>query len=297
MKAIQQILLGSALLLSLYGCGKVPITGRSSLNMVSDEALLSQSQQAYSGFVSQARQQGAIVQDERIQRITVNLINATNTYLTNNGYSDIARNMQWELNVVKSKEVNAFCMPGGKIVVYTGLAQLVGLGTGADDEMAAVIGHEIGHAIARHANERVSRSQLQGMGAQVLGGLLGMGSNDGSISSAVLSTLYGLGAQAVAMPFNRKQELEADKIGLVLMALAGYNPEYAVSLWQKMEKNSGGTSSSFWSTHPSEAKRIKEIQAYMPEAKKYYQKPLSTQRSTLPTPTTKKTSTTTKKKK
>lgn len=296
MKAITQILLGSVLALSLYSCGKVPITGRSSLNMVSDEALLAQSQQAYSGFVSQARQQGVIVQDERIQRITVNLINATNNYLGNNGYSDLARGMQWELNVVKSKEVNAFCMPGGKIVVYTGLAQLVGLGTGSDDEMAAVIGHEIGHAIARHANERVSRSQLQGMGAQVLGGLLGMGSGSSSVSASVLSTLYGLGTQAVAMPFNRKQELEADKMGLVLMALAGYNPEYAVSLWQKMEKNSGGASSSFWSTHPSEAKRIQEIQAYLPEALKYYKKPQQKAQEVRPTPTSKRTSTTTKKK-
>ena len=176
--------------------------------------------------------------------------------------------MQWEVNVVKSNQVNAFCMPGGKIIVYTGMANLVGLGKGADDELAAVIGHEIGHAIARHANERISRAQLTSMGGQMIAGMLG---DKTGISQHIFSTVYGLGTEvAVALPFNRKQELEADKIGLVLMTLAGYNPEYAVSLWQKMSSVSGGKSNSFFSTHPTEEKRIQEIRAYLPQLEKEY---------------------------
>lgn len=294
-KSFYQLISAGAIALALNACGTVPITGRSSLNLVSDEALLQQSHQEYSSFVSQSRQQGVIVQDERIQRITVNLINATQLYLANNGHSDIAKQMMWELNVVKSKDINAFCMPGGKIVVYTGLAQMIGTGLGTDDELAAVIGHEIAHAIAKHANERVSRAQLQNMGGQVLSSIIGANTN--STTGALLSTLYGLGTQAaISLPFNRKQELEADKMGMVLMALAGYNPEYAVSLWQKMERNSSGASNSFWSTHPSEAKRIQEIQAYMPEAMKYYKKPQPTTPERKPNPTSNKTKRTTKKK-
>ncbi len=257
----------------LSACGTVPITGRSSLNLVSDEELLMQSRQQYSSFVSQSRSRGMIVQDARITRITQNLINATKEYLINNNHTDLWEQMHWELNVVKSNDVNAFCMPGGKIVVYTGLAQMIGLGSGSDAELAAVIGHEIAHAIARHANERVSRAKLTSMGGNILSTILGSSeSTQGSMIGTAVSVLYGLGTEVgVSLPFNRKQEIEADKMGMVLMAIAGYSPEFAVSLWQKMALSSGGgKQSSFLSTHPSEEKRIAEIQKYMPEAMKYY---------------------------
>lgn len=262
-----------ALGLSLYACSTVPITGRSSLNLVSDEELLQQSRQQYSSFVAKSRQEGVLVQDARITRITQNLINATQSYLTSNNHTDLWRQMHWELNVVRSSEINAFCMPGGKIVVYTGLAQMIGSGAGADAELAAVIGHEIAHAIARHANERVSRAQLTNMGGSILSSVLGANSTSqkGAMMGAVVGTLYGLGTEvAVSLPFNRSQELEADKMGMVLMAIAGYNPEYAISLWQKMARNSGGSNNSFLSTHPSEEKRIEEIRKYMPTAMSYY---------------------------
>lgn len=297
MKKYIQCLSASALALTLYACSTVPITGRNSLNLVSDEALLEQSRQQYSSFVAKSRQQGEVVQDPRITQITQRLIQATQTYLANNNHHDIWRQMHWELNVVRNNELNAFCMPGGKIVVYTGLAKMIGLGKGSDDELAAVIGHEIAHAIARHANERVSRAQLKNMGGQLLGSLLG--SSVGGGLGDVLMVAYGLGTEvAVALPFNRKQELEADKIGMVLMALAGYNPEYAVSLWQKMAQASGGSkSNNFLSTHPSEEKRIEEIRKYMPTALQYYRQgqPREFQEA-KPTPTTSKTSTTNKTK-
>lgn len=273
MNKIYQYLSAVVLASALYGCSTVPITGRSSLNLVSDETLLEQSRQQYTGFVSNARQKGVVVNDPRITQITQRLIDATRTYLVNNNHMDIWNQMQWELNVVRSNELNAFCMPGGKIVVYTGLARMIGQGKGADDELAAVIGHEIAHSIARHANERVSRAQLKGYGAQILGAVLGSSASGGL--GEIISVAYGLGTEvAVALPFNRKQELEADKMGMVLMAIAGYNPEYAVSLWQKMARESGGGNNSFLSTHPSEERRIEEIKKYMPTALQYYKPPV-----------------------
>lgn len=268
MNVINKLLGGLALGMMLYSCGVVPITGRRSLNLVSDEEVLTSSRTQYNSFVANSRKKGELVNDPRILKISERLIQATKTYLARNNYIDLWRQMQWEVNVVKSNQVNAFCMPGGKIIVYTGMANLVGLGKGSDDELAAVIGHEIGHAIARHANERISRAQLRSMGGQVI---LGMFGDKMGISQQIFSTLYGLGTEvAVALPFNRKQELEADKIGLVLMTLAGYNPEYAVSLWQKMSSVSGGKSNSFFSTHPTEEKRIQEIRAYLPQLEKEY---------------------------
>ena len=268
MNVINKLLGGLALGMMLYSCGVVPITGRRSLNLVSDEEVLASSLSQYNSFVANSRKKGELVNDPRILKISERLIQAAKTYLARNNYIDLWRQMQWEVNVVKSNQVNAFCMPGGKIIVYTGMANLVGLGKGADDELAAVIGHEIGHAIARHANERISRAQLRSMGGQVI---LGMFGDKMGISQQIFSTLYGLGTEvAVALPFNRKQELEADKIGLVLMTLAGYNPEYAVSLWQKMSSVSGGKSNSFFSTHPTEEKRIQEIRAYLPQLEKEY---------------------------
>lgn len=296
MRKIYQGITALALATALYGCSTVPITGRSSLNLVSDETLLEQSRQQYSGFVAKARQQGEIVSDPRITQITQRLVDATRAYLINNNHTDILNQMQWELNVVRNNELNAFCMPGGKIVVYTGLARMIGLGKGADDELAAVIGHEIAHAIARHANERVSRAQLKGYGAQILGGVLGSSASGGL--GEIISVAYGLGTEvAVALPFNRKQELEADKMGMVLMAIAGYNPEYAVSLWQKMAQQGGGSGNNFLSTHPSEEKRIEEIRKYMPTALQYYKapvQPVSTQIA-QPRPTTNRTTSTTNK--
>lgn len=295
MKKIHQYSLGLALVLSLYGCGTVPITGRRSLNLVSDEAVLSASRDQYNSFVASSRSKGAVVQDTRIQGIAQKLIKATYSYLTQHNYEELWNQMQWEVNVVRDNQVNAFCMPGGKIVVYTGLSSLVGAGKGSDDELAAVIGHEIGHAIARHANERMSRAQMTNLGGQILSGVLG---NASTSTQAIVGTLYGLGTNVgVTLPFNRKQELEADKIGLVLMAIAGYNPEYAVSLWQKMASvSSGDNSNSFTSTHPSEEKRIAEIQAYMATAKQYYKPVVQSTNTSKTTSTTNTTRRASKKK-
>ena len=194
---------------------------------------------------------------------------ATNIYLKQNGYESMLSTLSWEFNVVDSKQVNAFCMPGGKIVVYTGLLNLVGNGGHSDDELAAVMGHELSHALAKHANERISNQMLMQAGGQLLGATVG--SRSGMLSG-ILNQAYGLGAQVgVLLPFGRKQEYEADKMGLVLMAIAGYDPRYAVNFWQKMaQSKGGGQQSELLSTHPSDANRIKAIEAYLPTALQYY---------------------------
>lgn len=266
------------LLWLLSTCSTVPVTGRNSLSLVSDSEILRQSETQYQGFVAKAKREGKLITDPRVEQIAQRLIRATESYLAEKNHLDIWRQMRWELQVVRSPEVNAFCMPGGKIVVYTGLLSMIGLNKGADDELAAVIGHEIAHAIARHAAERISRAHLKGLGADILSSIIGraIGGDAGSTlmsgtAGALISVLYGLGTElGFTLPFNRKQELEADKIGMVLMALSGYDPKYALSLWQKMAQQAGDKSHNLWSTHPSEEKRIKEIQKYMPRALTYY---------------------------
>lgn len=279
MNKIYRCGLGALLVASLLSsCGTVPITGRRTLNLVSDSEVLSMSQTQYNSFVSQARAQGAVIQNPRVTGIANKLISATNLYLEQNNLSDLKQQMQWEINVVNSSQVNAFCMPGGKIVVYTGLVSLVGNGAQSDAELAAVIGHEIAHALARHSSERLSNTMLQNIGGQILGTAV---ANKSQTLQMVINQAYGLGAQTfVALPFGRKQEYEADKIGLVLMALAGYHPSAAITLWEKMAKQSGGVQNEFMSTHPSEANRIKEIQAYMPTALTYYKPSATTAPST-----------------
>lgn len=194
---------------------------------------------------------------------------ATNTYLKQNGYEEMLSTLSWEFNVVESKQVNAFCMPGGKIVVYTGLLNLVGNASHSDDELAAVMGHELSHALAKHANERISSQLLLQAGGKLLGAAVG--SRTGMIGG-LINQAYGLGAQVgVLLPFGRKQEYEADKMGLVLMAIAGYDPRYAVNFWKKMaQSKGGGQQSELLSTHPSDENRIKAIEAYLPTALQYY---------------------------
>lgn len=277
----------SALALSalVVSCGTVPITGRRSLNLVSDGEVLAMSQTQYSSFVSQARSQGALVQNARVNEVARRLISATDAYLKQNNLTDLISTLQWEVNTVNSDQVNAFCMPGGKIVVYTGILTLIGNTAGSDAELAAVLAHEIAHALARHSSERLSNTMLQNMGGQVLGQVIGQKSQT---LGAVFEQAYGLGTNVfVALPFGRKQEYEADQMGLVLMALAGYDPSSAVTLWQKMARASGGNQNEFLSTHPSEENRIKRIQEYLPTARQYY-KPVTTS-ATTPTPQRKTT--------
>lgn len=262
MKKIAFVSVLSAALL-LNGCGSVPLTGRRQMLLVSDQEVLTSSLTQYSDYMKTADRSTSKEGAAMVTRVGERIAAATERYLRENGMESEIRHFSWEFNLVKDPQVNAFCMPGGKIVVYEGLMQLVG----SDDELAVVVGHEVAHAVAKHSNERMSQQLMAQYGAAVLGQAL---SKKSEAVQAVGNTVYGLGAQyAVMLPFSRKHESEADYMGLVFMAMAGYNPEVAVTFWQKMSVGSSGSVPEFMSTHPSDATRINDIKKYLPEVEKY----------------------------
>ena len=241
-------------LLMLTGCSSVPLTGRKQLLLVSDQEVLSSSLTQYNDYIKSAQKSTNATQTAMVVRVGKNIAAATERYLRSNGLSDEIKEFAWEFNLVKSDEINAFCMPGGKIVVYEGLMKLVS----SDDELAVVLGHEVAHAVAKHSNERISQQMLTQYGAQILGQTL---SQKSEIVQTIAGTVYGVGAQyGVTLPFSRKHETEADYMGLILMTMAGYNPDKAVTFWQKMSASSGGNVHEFMSTHPSDARRSNDIQ-------------------------------------
>ena len=200
-----------------------------------------------------------------VERTGKKIASATEAYLKQNGLEKELSNFSWEFCLIKSEDVNAFCMPGGKIVVYEGLLPLVS----SEDELAVVIGHEVAHAVAKHSNERMSQGLLAQYGSSILDAAL---STKSAAMQTIGSTVFGLGAQlGVMLPYSRQHEYEADYMGLVFMTMAGYNPNSAVTFWQKMSAG-GGNTSDFMSTHPSDSKRIAEIQRRLPEMEKYKNK-------------------------
>lgn len=258
----------TALALFLSSCGSsVPVTGRKQMLLVSDSEVLTLSLQEYDQFMKTAPKSTDKVNSALVTKVGKNIANAVESYLKNNGMSDVASNFSWEFNLVKSDEVNAFCMPGGKIVVYEGILPITQNETG----LAVVLGHEVAHAVAKHANERMSQQMVSQYGGQALGMVLG---GTSSAVQTVASSVYGLGAQyGIMLPYSRKQELEADQLGLIFMAMAGYDPSQAESFWVRMSQKSGGSATQeFTSTHPSDETRIKKIREYLPQAQQYYKK-------------------------
>jgi predicted Zn-dependent protease len=198
-----------------------------------------------------------------VTRVGQKIATATEQYLKANGLASEVKNFAWEFNLVKDKQLNAFCMPGGKIVVYEGLLNIVS----SDDELAVVIGHEVAHAVAKHSNERMSQQIITQYGAQILTQAL---SEKSAAIQKAGNTIYGLGAQyGVTLPFSRKHETEADYMGLIFMTIAGYDPNVAITFWQKMSASGGAKVPEFMSTHPSDATRIDDIQKVLPELNKY----------------------------
>ena len=243
-------------MLVLSGCGTVPLTGRKQILLVSDQDVLSSSLTQYKEYMQTASKSSSSKWSAMVTRVGKNIASATERYLRQNGLASEVKNFSWEFNLVKDPQVNAFCMPGGKIVVYEGLMELVS----SDDELAVVLGHEVAHAVAKHSNERMSQQVLAQYGAQILNRSL---AEKSSAVQQLAGTVYGIGAQVgVMLPFSRKHESEADYMGLILMKMAGYNPDVAVTFWQKMSAGSSGSVPALLSTHPSDAQRIKDIQRH-----------------------------------
>lgn len=254
----------------LAGCSHNPITGRNQLALLSEAELQNTAEQQYRQFLSENRvvNPSASRDAELVRRVGQRLTSAIDSYYSQKGLSDQLSGYKWEYNLVESKEANAWCMPGGKIVVYSGLLPI----TQNEAALAVVMGHEITHALAHHGNERMSQALIaQGIG--VAGGLLTAGNQK---VNSIFNNIYGPTAQlGVLLPNSRKQELEADHYGLIFAAMAGYNPQEAISLWERMEQAANGQHPpEFLSTHPSESTRIERLKELMPEALKYY-KPMN----------------------
>lgn len=276
----------AALLVSCGTTKTVPITGRQQSLMVSDDQVLSLSFQEYSDYMKTAKASTNSTNTALVKRVGQNIAKAVESFLTQNGMAEDVKTYSWEFNLVQDNQVNAWCMPGGKIVVYEGLLPV----TQDEASLAIVMGHEIAHAVARHSAERLSNAYKEQYGAAALSALLqGAGVSSGWQQLASLAHQYG--GALFTSGFSRKQESEADHIGLIFAAMAGYNPEVAVTFWQRMSSATGGGSSSIFADHPSDATRIEQIQGWLPEAKKYYNPPKTTTKKT----TTKKSSTKKKK--
>ncbi len=271
------MILGIATCLLLTACGSVPITGRRQILLVSDSEVLNLSLQQYNDFKKTAPVSTDKANTALVEKVGKRIAAAVETYMTQAGMSSELQGYSWEFNLIKSTDVNAFCMPGGKIVVYEGILPV----TQNETCLAVVLGHEVAHAVAKHANERMSQELLTQYGGAALGSVL---SGSSTATQNIAGALYGIGSQyGVTLPHSRKQELEADKLGLIFMAMAGYDPNQAVGFWQRMSQSSGQKVAEFMSTHPSDETRIAKVKEDLPEALKYYKAPATT---TLPVKST-----------
>lgn len=275
MKSLKVILVSMAAVL-LTACGTtstVPITGRQQTLMISDGEVLSLANQQYAEFMKNAKKSSNVANTNMVKRVGQRLATAVTNYLKSNGLATEVNNFTWEFNLVQDKSVNAWCMPGGKIVVYEGLLPV----TQDEGSLAIVLGHEIAHAVAKHSAEQLSTQMKQQYGMQigsVLAGALGVGQT----TQSIIQTVAAQGFNFRNLSYSRSHESEADHMGLIFAAMAGYDPQVATTFWQRMAAQSKSQTVEFLSDHPSDIRRIQQIRAWMPEAMKYYNatKPVTT---------------------
>ena len=262
-------------LFAVVACQKVPITGRNQLMLINSKELLPMSFSSYREVLDSSKVLRNGAQVDMVKRAGQRIKKSVEDYLRANNYSQAIEGFQWEFNVIENKTINAWCMPGGKVVFYTGILPLCQDETG----VAVVMGHEISHAIASHGAERMSQGLLA-QGA-LAAGQVGLGaamSNKPRETQATWMGLYGLAAPAAAsvgyiLPNSRNQESEADRLGLTFMAMAGYDPRAAVDFWQRMAQASNGQKPPQWlSTHPADNTRIRDLKKLMPDAVAIYNK-------------------------
>jgi predicted Zn-dependent protease len=245
-------------------CSTVPLTGRKQLNLIPSSQMNSMSYQQYSEFLKTNKLSSDKEQTQMIKRVGFRIQNAVEKYFAEQKLSHNLNGYKWEFNLVESKEVNAWCMPGGKVVFYTGILPLC-----KDEEgIAVVMGHEIAHAVANHGNERMSQSLLIQFGGIAIAEAL---NSKPALTRQLWMAAFGAGAQVgLLLPYSRLHENEADYLGLIFMASAGYDPEGAVAFWERMSRLGGSRPPEFLSTHPSDNARIQKIKEALPIAMKYY---------------------------
>lgn len=265
-------MLKKAIILSLiaviiYACATVPITGRNQLSLVSNAEIIPMATEQYREVIKKGPLSTNQEQTALVKQVGTRIQKAVEKYMAEKGLSSELQGFAWEFNLIDDpKTVNAWCMPGGKVAFYTGILPI------CKDEagIAVVMGHEVAHAIANHGRERMSQGLLQQMGMSTLGSA--MGANP-SMTNQIFLQAVGVGSQVGMLTFSRQHESEADKIGLIFMAIAGYDPQEAPKFWERMSAGSGGQKPPEWlSTHPSDQTRIADLNKAMPEAMKYYKK-------------------------
>ena len=263
--AMKRYIASFSLLIALtLTCTTVPITGRKQLHLIPSSQMMSMSSQQYSEFLKTNKLSSNQEQTQTIKRVGLKIQKAVEKYFAEKKMSGQLSGYSWEFNLVESKDVNAWCMPGGKVVFYTGILPLCK----NEDGIAVVMGHEIAHAVANHGNERMSQGLLVQFGAVALAEAL---NNKPALTQALWMSAFGAGAQVgLLLPYSRLHEYEADYLGLIFMASAGYDPNEGVAFWERMSKLGGARPPEFLSTHPSDKVRVEKIKEALPEAMKYY---------------------------
>jgi len=253
--------------LMIYSCSTVPITGRKRVNFVSDAKILPTSFAQYTGFLAQNTLSSDVAKTNQIKDVGARISKAVDRYMRANGMVSEADSYRWEFNLVEDKTINAWCMPGGKVVFYTGILPIAA----NEDGIAAIMGHEVAHAFAKHGQERMSTgtiAQLGGVATQIA---TGMAINDPK-KAQMWNMAYGITSQLGQLKFSRTHETEADRLGQIFMIMAGYNGEEASKVWVRMSQRGGQAPPEFMSTHPSNQSRIADLAAFLPKAKVYAKK-------------------------
>jgi predicted Zn-dependent protease len=263
---MKKIILSIFIASILAGCVLNKVTGRKQLSLVSESELQVMAVSQYSAFLSENKvlNPGSNKNAAMVDRVGERISSAITKYYKSQGKESVTEGYKWEFNTVDSKEANAWCMPGGKVVVYSGLLSI----TQNETALAIVVGHEIAHAIAKHGSERMSEAMMQQLGGVALQVALSQKPQE---TQNLFMQAYGIGSTVGAMlPWSRQQETEADQYGLIFAAMAGYNPQEAIPFWQRMASAGGAKPPEFLSTHPSDETRIRKLKQFMPEAMKYY---------------------------
>jgi predicted Zn-dependent protease len=265
MKKIFFTLLAVTLVIVLIdSCSTVPITGRKQVNLLPESEMIAMGFANYSEYKKEAALSSNRSQEALVKKVGSDISSSVTKYFADNGLSSRIDGYEWEFNLFADQTPNAWAMPGGKVAIYEGILPY----TETPEGLAVVIGHEVAHIVARHGNERMSQQLVVQMGGMALSVAL---DEKPEQTRNIFLTVYGLGSQVGGLlPFSREHEKEADKLGLIFMAMAGYDPEAAVEFWERMSASGGQKPPEFLSTHPSDATRVSEMRAFLPEAKKYY---------------------------